>query len=90
METKIYVGNLSRETTEQDLRTLFSEAGTVGSVSVIMDRQTGEPKGFAFIMVSSQTEADKAISLFDAKDLNAHTLKVNIGRQREERPTVAR
>lgn len=90
METKIYVGNMSRETTEQDLRTLFSEAGTVESVNVIMDRQTGEPRGFAFLTMSSEAEAEKAISLFDAKDLNSRTLKVNIAKQREERPTVGK
>jgi RNA recognition motif-containing protein len=88
METKIYVGNMSRETTEQDLRTLFSEAGTVESVNVIMDRQTGEPRGFAFLTMSSEAEAEKAISLFDAKDLNSRALKVNIAKQREERPAV--
>lgn len=85
METKLYVGNMSLETTEQDLRTMFTEAGTVGTVDVIMDRQTGKPKGFAFVTMSSQAEADKAISMFDAKDINARTLKVNIAKPREER-----
>lgn len=89
MDTKLYIGNLSHETTEQELRTMFSEAGTVGTVDVIMDRQTGEPRGFAFVTMSSQEEADKAISMFDAKDLNAHTLKVNIAKQREERTPAA-
>jgi len=88
METKIYVGNMSHETTEQELRTMFSEAGTVGSVNIIMDRQTGEPKGFAFVTMSSQAEADKAISLFDTKELHAQPLKVNIAKPREERPTM--
>jgi len=86
MEAKLYVGNISPETTEQELRTLFTEAGTVDLVDVIMDRQTGKPKGFAFITMGSQAEAEKAISLFDAKDLKAHTLKVNIAKPREERP----
>jgi RNA recognition motif-containing protein len=88
METKIYVGNMSHETTEQDLRTMFSEAGTVGSVNVIMDRQTGESKGFAFVTMSSQDEADKAISLFDTKELHAQALKVNFAKTREERPAM--
>ena len=88
MENKIYVGNMSRETTEQDLRTLFSEAGTIESVDVIMDRQTGQPRGFAFVTMSSEAEATKAISLFDAKDLNSSTLKVNIAKQREVRLPV--
>ena len=88
METKLYVGNMSSETKEQDLRTMFSEAGTVGTVDVIMDRQTGKPKGFAFITMSSQAEADKAISLFDSKDVKTHALKVNMAKAREERPVV--
>jgi RNA recognition motif-containing protein len=88
METKIYVGNMSHETTEQDLRTMFSEAGTVGSVNVIMDRKTGEPKGFAFVTMSSQAEADKAISLFDTKELHTQALKVNFAKTREERPAM--
>jgi cold-inducible RNA-binding protein len=90
METKLYIGNMSLETTEQELRTMFSEAGTVGSVDIIMDRQTGKPKGFAFVTMANQEEADKAISLFDAKDLNARTLKVNIAKPREERPVNRR
>jgi RNA recognition motif-containing protein len=86
METKLYVGNMSLKTTEQDLRTMFTEAGTVGSVDIIMDRQTGKPKGFAFVTMSSQAEAEKAISLFDTKDVNTLPLKVNIAKPREERP----
>lgn len=86
METKLYIGNISKETTEQDLRTMFSEAGTVGSVEMIMDRQTGKPRGFAFVTMSSQAEAEKAISMFNAKDVNSQTLKVNISLPRQERP----
>ncbi len=67
---------------------MFSEAGTVGSVEVIMDRQTGKPKGFAFLTMSSQAEAEKAISMFDAKEVNTRALKVNIARPREERPAM--
>ena len=85
METKLYIGNMSQETTEQDLRTMFSEAGTVGSVDVIMDRQTGKPKGFAFITMGSQAEAEKAINLFNAKEVNSRPLKVNISQPREGR-----
>ena len=80
---------MSHETTEQDLRTMFSEAGTVGTVNVIMDRQTGEPRGFGFVTMSSQAEADKAISMFDTKDLHGQALKVNIAKTREERPVVS-
>lgn len=90
METKLYVGNMSHETTEQDLRTMFSEAGTVGSVDVIMDRNSGKPKGFAFVMMGSQEEAEKAISMLDGKDVNDHALKVNLAKTREERPATGR
>jgi RNA recognition motif-containing protein len=86
METKLYVGNLSHETSEQDLRSLFSEAGTVNSVEVIMDRQTSQPKGFAFVTMNSQPEAEKAIVMFNAKDVKSRMIKVNISHPREERP----
>lgn len=88
METKLYIGNMSQETTEQDLRTMFTEAGTVGSVELIMDRQTGKPKGFGFLTMSSQAEAEKAISMFDTKEVNTRPLKVNIAKAREERPAI--
>ena len=85
METKLYIGNMSYDTTEEQLRTMFGEAGTVGSVDIIKDRDTGRPKGFAFVMMSSQVEAEKAISLFDGKTVNDRALKVNLARPREER-----
>jgi cold-inducible RNA-binding protein len=88
METKLYIGNMSHETTEQDLRTMFSEAGAVTTVDVIKDRQTGKPKGFAFVTMSSLAEAENAINLFNAKDVNSRQLKVNISHPREERPSV--
>jgi RNA recognition motif-containing protein len=86
METKLYVGNMSQETTEQDLRKMFSEAGTVGTVDVIVDRQTGKPKGFAFITMSSEAEAEKAIGMFNAKEVNSKTIKVNVSQPREAKP----
>ncbi len=86
METRLYIGNMSPETTEQDLRTMFNKAGTVGSVNVVMNRQTGKPRGFAFITMSSQAEAEKAISMFNAKEVDSRTLKVNISLPREDRP----
>jgi len=85
METKLYIGNMSPSTTEEDLRTMFSEAGTVGTVDVIMDRATGKSKGFAFVMMGNQEEAEKAITLFNAKEVNSRMLKVNISRPREDR-----
>jgi cold-inducible RNA-binding protein len=88
METKLYVGNMSHETTEQDLRTMFGEAGTVNLVDVIMDRLTGKPKGFAFVTMSNHDEAEKAIVMFNAKDVKTHMIKVNIAKPREERPVA--
>jgi RNA recognition motif-containing protein len=86
METRLYIGNMSQETTEQDLRTMFSEAGTVSSVDVVINRQTGKSRGFAFVTMSSEDEAEKAISMFNAKEVSSHALKVNISLPREDRP----
>lgn len=86
METRLYVGNLSEETTEEDLRTMFSEAGTVSSVNVVMDRKTGKSRGFGFVSMPDEAEAEKAVTMFNAKEVHSHTLKVNISLPREERP----
>ncbi len=86
MESKLYVGNLSYATTEDDLRNLFTQAGTVASVELIKDRDTGNSKGFGFIEMANQAEAEKAISLFNGTTLDNRTIKVNIARPREERP----
>jgi RNA recognition motif-containing protein len=85
METKIYVGNLSYDTTEDDIRTLFAQAGTVASVALIKDRDTGQSKGFAFVEMSNQSEAEKAIQTFNGYTLSNRPLKVNLARPREER-----
>ena len=85
METKIYVGNLSYETTEDDLRTLFAQAGTVASVALIKDRDTGQSKGFAFVEMSNQSEAEKAIATYNGYTLANRPLKVNMARPKEER-----
>jgi RNA recognition motif-containing protein len=86
VETKLYVGNLSYNTTEDALRTLFGQAGTVASVAMITDRDTGSPKGFAFVEMSSQAEAQKAITMFNEKTIDGRAIKVNVARPREERP----
>jgi RNA recognition motif-containing protein len=85
MEAKIYVGNLAKSTSQEDLNTLFAQAGQVVSVDVIKDRNSGEPKGFAFITMSAQSEADKAISLFNAYSLGDQEIKVNMAKPREQR-----
>ncbi len=86
MESKLYVGNLSYSTTEEDLRQLFSQAGNVKSVSVIKDRDTGRSKGFAFVEMSSDEDAQKAISQFNGQSFQDRSLKVNVARPREDRP----
>jgi RNA recognition motif-containing protein len=86
MDAKLYVGNLSYDTTEDGLREKFAQAGTVVSVDVIKDRDTGRAKGFAFITMGNQAEAENAIKMFNGNMLDNRELKVNIARPREERP----
>ncbi|HZY44137.1 MAG TPA: RNA-binding protein [Anaerolineae bacterium] len=85
MEVKLYVGNLSYSTTEDELRTLFAQAGSVASVALIKDRDTGSSKGFAFIEMTTQAEAQKAISMFNEYKMGERALTVNLARPREER-----
>lgn len=85
MEAKLYVGNLSYETTEQGLRELFMQAGGVISVAVIKEPGTNRSKGFAFVEMNSQSDAQKAISMFNGYSLNERLLTVNVARPREER-----
>jgi RNA recognition motif-containing protein len=85
MDSKLYVGNLSYHTNEEKLRELFSQAGTVAEVSIITDRDTGRSKGFGFVEMSNQAEAQKAISMFNGYSLDDRPLTVNIARPREER-----
>jgi len=85
MEVKLYVGNLSYATREEELRTLFGQAGTVSSVALIKDRDTGSSKGFAFIEMTTQAEAQTAISMFHNYQLGERPLTVNMARPREER-----
>lgn len=86
MESKLYVGNLSYSTTEDDLRQLFSQAGNVKSVSVIKDRDTGRSKGFGFVEMGSDEDAQKAVSQFNGQSFQDRSLKVNVARPREDRP----
>ena len=84
MDNKLYVGNLPFSTTEEDLRTMFSQAGTVVSVSLIKDRDTGRSRGFAFVEFNTQAEAEKAVSLFNNTPLENRNLKVNLARPKED------
>ena len=86
METKIYVGNLAYSTTEEALRTLFSAFGSVASVELIKDRDTGNSKGFAFVEMGSQSESSKAIGSLNGTSLENRVIKVNFAKPREERP----
>ncbi len=86
MDTKLYVGNLSYDTTEDGLRAKFAEAGAVVSVEMIKDRDTGRMKGFAFVTMNTQEEAENAIKMLNGKMLDNREIKVNIARPREERP----
>jgi RNA recognition motif-containing protein len=86
METKLYVGNLSYETTEDELRNLFAQAGVVNEVVLIKDRDTGSSKGFAFVTMGTQEDAKKAIQQFSGQSLGNRELKVNMALPREERP----
>jgi RNA recognition motif-containing protein len=85
MEAKLYVGNLSYNTTEQGLRELFMQAGNVTSVALIKEPGTQRSKGFAFVEMTTQSEAQKAISMFNGYSLDERQLTVSVARPREER-----
>jgi RNA recognition motif-containing protein len=87
MEIKLYVGNLSYDTSEEDLRTLFTKAGEVVSVALITDRDSGRSKGFAFVEMQTQVEAEQAISMFNGFSLDKRELRVNPAKPREDRPS---
>ena len=89
METRLYVGNLSKSTTEEELNTLFAQAGRVTAVEVIKERKSGESKGFAFVTMSEQGEADTAVGMFNAYSLGDRALKVSPAKPREERAGMA-
>ena len=81
----IYVGNLSRDVSEEDLRQAFAAFGTVATVSIIKDKFSGEPRGFGFVEMPTNAEAQAAISGLDGKDLKGRALSVNEARPRTER-----
>src|SRR5438552_7804200 len=85
-ESRLFVGNLSYQTMENDLQEYFSQAGVVTSVNLMLDKFTGKSRGFAFIEFSTSEEANKAVEMFHGKDLQGRALPVNIARPREERP----
>ena len=89
MSMKLYVGNLSFETSRSDLQTLFAQTGTVESVSVIEDRETGRSRGFGFIEMSTKEEGAAAIQKFDGQQVGGRALKVNEAKKRENLPALS-
>lgn len=86
MATKLFIGKLSYDTTEDSLRTQFAQYGTVVSTAVIMDRDSGRSKGFGFVEMETEDEAKAAIAALDGKEFEGRTILVSIARPREERP----
>lgn len=82
---RLFVGNLSYQTMEQDIQDHFAQAGNVTSVSLMFDKFTGKSRGFAFVELATAEEANKAVEMFNGKDLQGRTLTVNVARPREER-----
>jgi RNA recognition motif-containing protein len=85
MSSKLYVGNLSFQTSSEDLQQLFSQAGTVESASVVEDRDTGRSRGFGFVEMATKEEAEAAISQFNGREVNGRSLTVNEAKPREDR-----
>jgi RNA recognition motif-containing protein len=89
MSNKLFVGNLSFNTTENDLQDAFAAHGTVTETNLMMDRSTGRPRGFGFVTMSTPEEAQKAVEAMNGKSVDGRALTVNIARPREERPAGA-
>ncbi len=86
MAKKLYVGGLSYSTTEQTLKDAFSQAGAVDSANIIMDKMSGRSRGFGFVEMSNDSDAEKAIEMFNGKELDGRKLSVNEARPMSERP----
>jgi cold-inducible RNA-binding protein len=85
VDSKLYIGNLSHTATENDLRELFGQAGEIKEITLITDRMTRQPKGFGFVEMTNQSDAEKAIQMFNDQELDGQRLIVNIARPREDR-----
>lgn len=86
MAKKLYVGGLSYDTTEETLKDLFAQAGTVESAVIIIDKMSNRSKGFGFVEMSTEEESQKAIEMFNGKELDGRTITVNEARPMEDRP----
>lgn len=85
MATQLFVGGISYNTTEQTLRETFEQAGSVTSATIVMDKMTGQSRGFAFVEMASEEEANKAIEMFNGASVDGRKIAVNIARPKEER-----
>lgn len=85
MSMKLYVGNLSFQTSNEDLEDLFAQAGTVESASIVTDRDTGRSRGFGFVEMSTKEEGETAIAQFNGREINGRNLNVNEAKPREDR-----
>ena len=85
MDAELFVGNLARSTTREELNALFAQAGDVTAADVVRDRKSGESKGYAFITMSAQNEADKAVSMLNRYALSEHVLRVSLAKPRQQR-----
>ena len=90
MSNKLFVGNLSFQTTENDLEDAFAAFGSVTETNLMMDRTTNRSRGFAFVTMESAEEAQSAITGLNGRDLGGRAISVNVARPREERPTGGR
>jgi len=86
VDIRIYVGNLAKSTTEDEIKALFVQEGEVTTVDLVKDRDTGQSKGFAFVTMTSQETADKAIAKYNAYSLAGNELKVNVAKPRVDKP----
>jgi len=86
MAKKLYIGNLSYDTSEEELKEIFAEVGAVESVSIIKDKFSGRSRGFGFVEMSNDEDADKAVEMFNKKDVGGRNLIVNEARPMTERP----
>lgn len=86
MPSKVFVGNLDFKATRDQVESLFAEAGEVQDVFIPVDRESGRPRGFAFVELSSEEEAEKAIEMFDGHELGGRELRVNMAEERQRRP----
>ncbi|MFZ5476776.1 MAG: RNA recognition motif domain-containing protein [Myxococcota bacterium] len=90
MNNKLYVGNLPFQTTEADLRAAFTEVGAVDRAAVVTDRETGRSRGFGFVEMTNEADANRAVEALNGRSMGGRTMQVNIARPREDRANGGR